>query len=101
MKTMLATCLIGGIFGAFSTFADTLELKILDGEYWWAGLSSRGTKCPMMLPLRCPMIYGVIIRAIRRSLCYSPIKDGMFGASSPFGMSLIKGDNGIYSRGPH
>ena len=46
MKTMLATCLIGGIFGAFSTFADTLELKILDGEYWWAGLSSRGYEMP-------------------------------------------------------
>lgn len=30
----------------FSAFADKLELKVLDGEYWWAGLSSKGHETP-------------------------------------------------------
>ncbi len=29
-----------------SAMADKLELKILDGEYWWAGLSSKGHETP-------------------------------------------------------
>ena len=30
----------------FSAMADKLELKILEGEYWWAGLSSKGHETP-------------------------------------------------------
>ena len=46
MKKFFSTYLLGLIVGTFSVCADTLELKILDGEYWWAGLSSRGYEMP-------------------------------------------------------
>ena len=36
MKKFFTVCLMGLISGSFSAFADTLELKMLDGEYWWA-----------------------------------------------------------------
>lgn len=45
ISIFLIICLVcvGGVFSALS---DTLELRILDGEYWWAGLSSKGYEMP-------------------------------------------------------
>ena len=37
MKTFFTMCLMGLIVGSGSIFADTLELEILDGEYWCVG----------------------------------------------------------------
>ena len=42
----LMTCLVCFLGGVFSASSDTLELRILDGEYWWAGLSSKGYEMP-------------------------------------------------------
>jgi len=42
----LITCLVCVLGGVFSASSDTLELRILDGEYWWAGLSSKGYEMP-------------------------------------------------------
>ena len=46
MKNLIKTFLIvlAGFF--FSAQADELELTILDSEYWWAGLSSKGHEMP-------------------------------------------------------
>ena len=46
MNKGFKTCgtILLGVF--FSAAADQLEWNILDGEYWWAGLSSRGYQTP-------------------------------------------------------
>ena len=46
MNKGFKTCgaILLGVF--FSAAADQLEWNILDGEYWWAGLSSRGYPTP-------------------------------------------------------
>lgn len=46
MKRLISTCLVMVAGVQFSAFADKLELKVLDGEYWWAGLSSKGHETP-------------------------------------------------------
>ena len=46
MKKFLITCLVCIVGGVFSASSDTMELRILDGEYWWAGLSSKGYEMP-------------------------------------------------------
>jgi alpha-glucosidase (family GH31 glycosyl hydrolase) len=46
MKRLLNICLIVMAGAQCSVLADQLELKILDGEYWWAGLSSKGYETP-------------------------------------------------------
>ncbi len=47
---MKRVTLIGLLFilsvNAFSQKADSLSVEILDGEYWWGGLSSQGSKTP-------------------------------------------------------
>ena len=46
MKNLIKTfsIVLAGFF--FSAQADELELTILDSEYWWAGLSSKGYEMP-------------------------------------------------------
>lgn len=46
MNKGFKTCgaILLGVF--FSAAADQLEWNVLDGEYWWAGLSSRGYQTP-------------------------------------------------------
>ena len=46
MNKGFKTCgaILLGVF--FSAVADQLEWNVLDGEYWWAGLSSRGYQTP-------------------------------------------------------
>ena len=46
ISIFLITCLVCVVGGVFSALSDTLELRILDGEYWWAGLSSKGYEMP-------------------------------------------------------
>ena len=46
MKKVLTISIISLVGSGFSTLADSLELKILEGEYWWAGLSSKGYEMP-------------------------------------------------------
>ena len=46
MKKVLTISIISLLGSGFSTLADSLELKILEGEYWWAGLSSKGYEMP-------------------------------------------------------
>ena len=46
MKKVLTISIISLLGSGFSILADSLELKILEGEYWWAGLSSKGYEMP-------------------------------------------------------
>ena len=46
MNRIFKTCLVMMAGLQLSAMADKLELKIQDGEYWWAGLSSRGYETP-------------------------------------------------------
>ena len=46
MKKVLIISIISLLGSGFSILADSLELKILEGEYWWAGLSSKGYEMP-------------------------------------------------------
>ena len=46
ISIFLITCVVCVVGGVFSALSDTLELRILDGEYWWAGLSSKGYEMP-------------------------------------------------------
>ena len=46
MKKVLTIGIISLLGSGFSILADSLELKILEGEYWWAGLSSKGYEMP-------------------------------------------------------
>jgi alpha-glucosidase len=46
MKKCFSVCLVGLFGWLYSGCADTLELKVLEGEYWWGGLSSRGYEMP-------------------------------------------------------
>ena len=46
MKKVLTISIISLLGSGFSILADSLELKILEGEYWWAGLSSKGHEMP-------------------------------------------------------
>jgi alpha-glucosidase (family GH31 glycosyl hydrolase) len=44
--TLLFGLLFFSFANTFSQEADSLRLKIIDGEYWWGGLSSQGDKMP-------------------------------------------------------
>ena len=46
MKKVLTISIISLLGSGFSILADSLELKILEGEYWWTGLSSKGYEMP-------------------------------------------------------
>ena len=46
IKKVLTISIISLLGSSFSILADSLELKILEGEYWWAGLSSKGYEMP-------------------------------------------------------
>ena len=46
MKKVLTISIISLLGSGFSILAESLELKILEGEYWWAGLSSKGYEMP-------------------------------------------------------
>jgi len=46
MKKVLTISIMSLLGSGFSILADSLELKILEGEYWWAGLSSKGYEMP-------------------------------------------------------
>ena len=46
MKNLIKTFSIVLASFFFSAQADELELTILDSEYWWAGLSSKGYEMP-------------------------------------------------------
>ncbi|OUX38421.1 MAG: glycoside hydrolase [Kiritimatiellaceae bacterium TMED266] len=46
MKKCVSMCLFASFSWLYSACADTLELKVLEGEYWWGGLSSRGYEMP-------------------------------------------------------
>ena len=46
MKKCVSMCLFASFSCLYSACADTLELKVLEGEYWWGGLSSRGYEMP-------------------------------------------------------
>ncbi len=46
MKKVLTISIMSLLGSGFSILADSLELKILEEEYWWAGLSSKGYEMP-------------------------------------------------------
>ena len=81
MKNLIKTfsIVLAGFF--FSAQADELELTILDSEYWWAGLSSKGYEMPYDQSSKVVYDLWGDNKGNRHSLFYYRIKDDIFGVS--------------------